>query len=90
MDKTYTFKHWQTMECDPSTATLEELEAKLIEDCLSKGYVPSRVETNQVYYSDGYTHLAASACAYTGKKKAREIWAERSKWLNKEACVVVS
>lgn len=73
-EKTITFRHWRKVE-SLHPADIERMKEVLIEECLSRGYVPFvplRVERK---LGDPWNMFdrVSTECAYAGKVQARKI-----------------
>ena len=75
--KDITFRHKRVAEAICGSVSFEKLKEHLIEDCLSKGYIPIQIKTG-TYTSLGmpFTEIdyATCMCGYAGKKQARIIY----------------
>ena len=71
-EKTYVFKRYREINASPDYYSGEELKNKLIEEELSKGYIPIHVKID-TSMTRGYDR-ATCISAFAGKKKARELY----------------
>ena len=80
-ERIYVFRHWRTTKAMTGCFTREELEAQLLEDCLSRGYIPL---WPFFFESVCMVDRADTVCAYAGKRVAREIWTKEKDSLNRK------
>ncbi len=80
MRKEYIFNKEFCLKCLPDAFKPEVLKEKLIEDLLSRGYIPAQVQFQKVrrYRADRVKpdkyDIAFCIASYAGKRKARTIY----------------
>jgi len=75
--KDITFRHQRVATAISGSVSFEKLKEHLIEDCLSRGYIPIHIKTGSYTSLDmPFTELdyATCMCGYAGKKQARIIY----------------
>lgn len=84
-EKTIVFKHWRKAEALTGTVSKDEMRAKLIEECLSRGYVPAHFGYEVGILDNWANRIDRMTClgAYAGKKMARLIYEKSAEQLEK-------
>lgn len=84
-EKTIVFRHWRKVEALTGTVEGDELKAKLVEACLSRGYVPAHFGYEVAIFDSWANRIdrMSCLCAYAGKKLARSIYEQSKDKLNK-------
>ncbi len=84
-EKTIVFNKWRKVEALTGTVTKDAMRTKLIEECLSRGYVPAHFGYEVGIFDNWVNKIdrMSCLCAYAGKKMARIIYEKSHEQLEK-------